>query len=576
LNLYEFAWYSSYDITGKKPGEVKILLRRSAPFPFIEKDECGYIICLPRMKRVGRKNVEYQGMLFNLDDENCNKVLWNLFKASIFYLSAFTIASNTEVYSDYVKDRNDNLALNAINLVEDAAITAYIKSFHKSLLPNILFTDAVSYLLLKPAEIIWDEGVKFVSSVLSCYKTGMTKGNMPDRMFRDTKNMASKLRELENRTIKSYLDSGKRSRDDPVTALNDDEKQEVFSEVYEKLAQYCGYVSEVPSFLYMNHLSKNSIFWKARVPAKDEIEGILAGIASRLNPVSDLNVDSNRNEAAKSFRDWLMRENSQQKILMKYQFIGNETHFKSFIFPEEDYAEFIRRKERHSRDIRRVMSRLAIFYNLAGEDFRRETGALDLQEAIQVVASQSRRTDVFSDETLQHRAQAWTILVDVSLSLKAFSGEVKDVILCLTEVARKLFQDNRSLGIFAFDDKFYVIKDFSETYSSSICARIGGIEHSGLTYLSDGIKIVAEALKRRYEETKIMIVVSDGFPTGYKHISEDTKNQIKSVVKSGINAIGIGIDSRGIRDYFPAHCVVKTPYELMKSFVNVFFQYTSW
>jgi len=574
LNPYEFAWYSSYEITGKKPGEVKILLQHSKPFPALEKDEHGYIIYLPRMKRIGGRNVEYQGMLFNLDDGNCSQILWNLFKASVYYLSAFTVVSNIGVYSDFIKDENDNLALNAMNLVEDAAVTAYISSFHPSLLSSLLFADAASYLLLKPPDIIWNEGAKFLSAVLSLRKIGMTKGNLPETMQRDAENVANVLTELQNRIVESYSENREASDHDQFLDLNEDEKKKAFSEVCEKLSKYCGSVSEVPSFLYMNHLGGNSIFWKGRLPIEEDIERVLEIIKHRSNIRIDSDMNLIREEATRSLQDWIMREYSQQKILITYRFIGKGTHFKSFVFPEEDYAEFIRRRERHSRDIRRVMNRLAIFYNLAGEDYRRETGALDLQEAIQVVASQSRRTDVFSDETLQHRAQAWAILVDVSLSLKAFSGEVKDVILCLTEVARKLFPDNRSLGVFAFDDRFHIIKDFSETYTSSICARIGGIQHRGLTYLSDGIKIVAQALRRRYEETKIMIVVSDGFPTGYRHIAEETKNEIKSALRSGINTIGIGIDSRGIRDYFPAYCVVKTPYELMKSFVNVFFQYT--
>jgi len=282
-----------------------------------------------------------------------------------------------------------------------------------------------------------------------------------------------------------------------------------------------------------------------------------------------------RNEAAQVLWDWVAKEKKKEKIIEKYKLIGEETHFKAFVFPEEDYAEFLRRRVTHSKTIRRTVNRLAVYYNLSGDDFRREAGFIDLQEAIQVVASQSRRTDVFMEDTLRYRGQAWAILVDVSLSLRNFAGEVKDVILCLTEVSRKLFQDNRSLGIFAFDDKFYVIKDFTENHTRSVCARIGGIEHSGLTYLSDGIKMATQVLRRQHTEAKILIVVSDGFPTGYAHAVEETKEQIGNTLRSGIHAIGIGIDSKGVEDYFPVNCIVKTPYELMKSFVDTFFQYSS-
>jgi len=68
-------------------------------------------------------------------------------------------------------------------------------------------------------------------------------------------------------------------------------------------------------------------------------------------------------------------------------------------------------------------------------------------------------------------------------------------------------------------------------------------------------------------------VVSDGFPMGYRGADEEAKEAINSAMRSGIHMIGIGIDSRGIRDYFPVHCIVRTPYELMKKFVDTFFSY---
>jgi len=191
-----------------------------------------------------------------------------------------------------------------------------------------------------------------------------------------------------------------------------------------------------------------------------------------------------------------------------------------------------------------------------------------------VIASQQQRSDIFLEDTLRYRAQSWGILVDVSLSLKSFAGEVKDIILCLTEVSRKLFQDNKSLGVFAFDDKFYIIKDFTENHNRTVCARIGGIKHSGMTYLADAVRVAVELLKRRYEESKILIVISDGYPTGYKGAFEDAGEAIRSALRSGIHIIGIGIDSERVKEYFPVHCIVRTPYELMKKFVDTFFSYS--
>jgi len=326
----------------------------------------------------------------------------------------------------------------------------------------------------------------------------------------------------------------------------------------------------------MNHLSRNSIFESTlNLPSETVLKNTLNEMMRRLDLKIDINYESLKNEASQNYWDWTRKEKAMQKILSRYREVGRKTRFKDFVFPECDYAEFLRRRTIHSRNIRRITNRLALYYNITGEDFRRETGVIDLQEAIQVIASQQQRSDIFQEDTLRYRAQAWSILVDVSLSLKSFAGEVKDVILCLTEVSRKLFQDNRSLGVFAFDDKFYIIKDFTENHNRTVCARIGGIKHGGMTYLADGIRMATESLKRRYEESKILIVISDGFPMGYRGAEEDAKEAVYAALRSGLHVMGIGIDSKGIKDYFPVHCIVKTPYELMKKFTDTFFSYAS-
>jgi len=571
LKFYESAWFISYELTGKEPGEIRILVRDSIPFPFVERDDYGFVICLPNIKKLKNRMIEYQGIIFDPRDETQIQLLWNLFKSSIYYLSLFTMIVDPSLYSDQLKGKDENTALTAIVMVEDAVLNAYLKTFHHDLLPEMKVADAFSYLKLKPAHIIRNEGVRLAASILSFYKTGMIKGRLDS--FEDVKNAVKTLRRLERQNIKAF--SKLENRLDAVKAQETNAKKRAFSKIYDLLSNYSLTLPEVPSFLYMNHLSENSIFESdLKPPSEIAVRSTVDEIMQRLNLKIDINYEFLKSEASQNYWDWLRKERRMQKILSRYREIGQKTRFKDFVFPEHDYAEFLRRRAVHSKIIRRITNRLALYYNIAGEDFRREAGIIDLQEAIQVIASQQQRSDIFVEDTLRYRAQAWSILVDVSLSLESFAGQVKDVILCLTEVSRKLFPDNRSLGVFAFDDKFYIIKDFTENHNRTVCARIGGIEHSGMTYLADGIKMATESLKRRYEESKVLIVVSDGFPMGYRGAAEDTKEEVRATLRSGINVIGIGIDSEGIKDYFPVYCIVKTPYELMKKFVDTFFSYS--
>jgi len=572
LKFYDSAWYISYDLTGKEPGEIRILVRDSIPFPFLEKDEYGFVICLPNLKKLKGGILEYQGMIFDSKDEGQIQLLWNLFKSSIYYLSLFTVVSNINAYADQLKGKDENIALTAITMIEDAILNAYLKTFHQDLLPEIKIADAFSYLMLKPVHLIRNRGLRVATSILSLYKTGMVKGSFEDT-FKSIKSVVDRLRDLEKQNIEAF--SKLENKLDAAKVENDESKRKAFSEIYGTISDYSSTLPEVPSFLYMNHLSRNSIFeTDSKLPDEITIRNTVSEINRRLDLGINVNYEALRSEASQNLWDWAMKEKAMKKILSKYREIGQKTRFKDFVFPEYDYADFLRRKAVHSKTIRRITNRLALYYNLAGEDFRKEAGIIDLQEAIQVIASQQQRSDIFVEDTLRYRAQAWSILVDVSLSLESFAGEVKDVILCLAEVSKKLFHDNRSLGVFAFDDKFYIIKDFTENHNRTVCARIGGIKHSGMTYLADGIKMATESLKRRYEESKILIVVSDGFPTGYRGAAEEAKEQINATLRSGIHVIGIGIDSRGIRDYFPVYCIVRTPYELMKKFVDTFFSYS--
>ncbi|RLI39179.1 hypothetical protein DRO69_14570, partial [Candidatus Bathyarchaeota archaeon] len=330
-----------------------------------------------------------------------------------------------------------------------------------------------------------------------------------------------------------------------------------------------------------NHGMK-SVFYENIIPSREEIEKTLrpALVTFGLQLKRDKKQEAFKerlfeNEVAQVFSTWEARKRREEKILNDYRLLGSNTHFSSFEFPEEDYTDYLRRKTYLSGPIRRILNKLRLLKNRYGDDFRHEEGVLDLQEAIQVVASKSRRTDVFTQEELQTMVEAWVILVDTSRSLNFFTGEIRGIVLCLAEVANELFVDKTSWSILAFSNKFYVIKDFSEIYSNRVRARIGGLKHSGVTYLPDAITLSAEALKKRNEDSRVLVVVSDFFPSGYEDIEEELVEVVKKTERSGIGLIGVGVNSRAVKDYFRIHCIVENPYELMKKFAKAFIEYTS-
>jgi nitric oxide reductase activation protein len=216
---------------------------------------------------------------------------------------------------------------------------------------------------------------------------------------------------------------------------------------------------------------------------------------------------------------------------------------------------------------------LRLLKNVGGEDFRQESGFIDLQEAIQVIASKSQRTDIFAREELQTREDSWSILIDASHSLNMFGGEVRGIALCLAEVARTLILDQNSWGMYAFNNKFYILKDFTERYNTRVKARIGGLTHSGFTYLPDAILLAAQALTRRVEEARMLVVVSDFFPAGYDSAEEKLRENVRKIERMGVGVIGIGVNSYAVRQYIRTSCIVESPHDLMKKFTKAFIEF---
>jgi hypothetical protein len=467
-----------------------------------------------------------------------------------------------------------NLATYVVSSVEDAVTNAYLRAHWSPLIPDIAYANAVSFLRLKPLSLVPNSTLRIMASTLSSFTTGMIKGTLPKEMDKDVNYLVACLREIEDLTYKEL--SSRKTKEINSESINHRKVKSVDG-IYNRLSGY-GEPAEIPSLPYTEDHGMNSVFYENLIPAEDELQETLEHALVRLGSKLEQDDFSERlfeNEVSQVFSTWRSRRRTQEKILKNYEILGSDTHFSSFEFPQQDYTDYLRRKTYLAGPIRRILNRLRLLKNLYGDDYRHETGLLDLQEAIQVVASKSPRTDVFSLEELQSMVEAWAILVDASRSLNYFHGEVRGIVLCLAEVANELFLDKTSWGVFAFSNKFYVVKDFSEVYTNRIRARIGGLKHSGLTYLPDGIMLTAEALKKRLEEAKVLIVVSDFFPSGYENIEKELAEKVKTIEKSGIGVIGIGVNNEAVKNYFRINCVVETPYELMKKFAKAFIEYSA-
>ncbi|HEX7174746.1 MAG TPA: VWA domain-containing protein [Pyrinomonadaceae bacterium] len=95
--------------------------------------------------------------------------------------------------------------------------------------------------------------------------------------------------------------------------------------------------------------------------------------------------------------------------------------------------------------------------------------------------------------------------------------------------------------------KFYVVKDFDETYTEETERRIGGINYQHNTRLGAAIRHAAARLQQRDARTRLLIVLSDGRPYDHdygdaRYAREDTREALRHARASGITPFCITID----------------------------------
>ncbi len=585
LDLFEYVWLTSFQITKKEHEDVKILLRDDIKFPQLAMANNQHIIRLAAPRKRGPEHAYYLGLLFNLKNPFHKRLLWQMFKASVFHLSMHVAASKYEAYANWSADKNIEPATFTVSMIEDALVKGFLRTTWAPFMHDVALANTISYLKMKPVHLISNQSLRLMTSVLSMSTAKEIKGRISDPVRNNASEIVAALDSVEDSVKQNILRTVQNDHNDDISQSVADavlkEKLAAADTIYSVLKRY-GTTSTAPSLLYTEDHGDNTIYFGNRIPEETEVtdnsERILSILRTEaVEGETDNGLTENplNTEIVQVFSSWEAKEVAQGKILDNYRRLGSNLRFKSYEFPQEDFSEYLYSKTLLSGPIRRILERLRLFKNITGEDYRHEIGLLDMQEAIQVIASRSKRTDVFVQEELQAKEDAWAILIDASHSLKSFAGEVRGLALSLSEVARNMFTNQNAWSEFAFNDRFYVIKDFSENYNNRIRARVGGLGHGGMSYIPDALWLATRALRHRTEDMKLLVVVSDFFPSGYENAEDTLAECVKKIEKSGIGVIGIGIRSRAVKDYFRINCVVDNPYQLMKKFVDAFFEFSS-
>lgn len=264
----------------------------------------------------------------------------------------------------------------------------------------------------------------------------------------------------------------------------------------------------------------------------------------------------------------------REKIMQKLIQATRNLNFSDVLFPHCDYVSFSKMHAELSPDIRRITERVRMVKNAFDENTFQEVGNIDLQLAIQAIASESKRNDIFTRDEELLKEESWTILIDASKSLSGSSDELRAISICLAETAHAILGSS-PWSMFGFSDELTCIKDFEEKYDNMIKARIGGLKMSGLSHIPDAIRACANLIKPYSKDHNFMILISDGLPSGYSSIEQEFSDSVKELRSHGISLIAMGVGSQSIKKTVRNARVVEKPADIAKQFMDVYMSLSS-
>lgn len=551
--------------------ELKIKLSVSPKFRFPQffRDEVGFVIVLPeptvREVEGEEKTVSLMGYCFPGDSEG-KRQLACLFRAAVFHLSAHAVSSSFEDYEEWRKHKDSRLARFAISIVEDVVANAYVSARYPDKLVDLAFANALALKRLLPLDNLVNPATKVMAGLLVRMNTGFVKVNS-----RTEQKLIDRLAKL----VAGFKEKALLSFKDGNVDLND-EKVKVAEEIYSAIEDV-GPVTEVPFLPHTEELGKCSVFSRSyfvdsNAICEDDFRKCLEFLGGAF-PFSEGGEGWRKVggvEGVQVFNSWEHEKGRNEKIVARYENLLGSTRFEGVEIPQLDYAEFLRTKARCKSEAHRLLESLLVSRDAIDEDPRKMYGVLDLAEVVQVVASKSPRMDVFMLDENISKSYAWMILLDASRSMRCIKDFALELFVMAGEAANQLLLDPTSWAMYAFNDRFLVVKDPRERYNQRVRSRIGGIEFEGFTFMPDALKVAGQIIRERNENLRLIAIISDGWPFGYSGVEDALSEVVGALQRRNITVIGIGAKSRRMGFFFKNHCTVYTLRDLKKKFSNLY------
>ncbi len=262
---------------------------------------------------------------------------------------------------------------------------------------------------------------------------------------------------------------------------------------------------------------------------------------------------------------WGEQLKRREKVRKKYGGITEDLEFDKIDFAPENIGEYLRLKNATHLFLKKMSSQIKLIPNAMEEGIAEEVGVLNMQLAVQRVASQNDSIQVFELDDFSRVEEEWAIIIDTSSSMKIKFDEMKKFALCLGEAANEVNSKNGKWGFFTFNNNFTIVKDHYENYDQKSRSRIGGIEVRGLSFIADSVKLCCRILERECVERRYIFLITDGQAVGTLDADKKMLEAVSDARKRGISVIVIGMPE-GMTKIFSL-CM---PYEGLKKTVAKF------
>lgn len=564
MGFLDYAWAVSFQ---KDNTKVKILQDAGLQQPTLEQDAYGFTVKLPQVQFKEDGQFSFLGHRFASDVTGKTRI-GRLFRAAVLHLTTHTLTPLPK--EEIVPSLSDSsVKAFAKSLVRDAYVNAYLQAWYPDRLTDLAYANSLEFQRIKPTDRIFADSNKVMAAVLTKINVGVVKGSLGMDEEKAVNIISRDLASLRE-TFQSSFAGEQISLETVIEEQTKNIKQ---------LLEPFGPFLEAPSLSYTESLGRCSILSPMRETDDSLVEGVfrqsLETLGGSMTPgatIDSLWRKEQDAEALQAFNSEQNQKERREKILTKIGPLISLTRFKSVDIPDEDYTQYLRARSLVQGASRRLLERIRQALNLYDEDPRQEMGQLDLSSVIQAIASSKPATDVFTLDEYLKQSFAWSILVDSSASMRVRGEYSRALAIAVAEAAKELMNDPTSWTFFAFGDKLHVLKDSSESYSKRVRARIGGLKFEGLTYIPDAVYVAGKMLAKRFEEQRCLIVISDGWPYGYKNMPIALKENVDDLLKKGVIVIGIGAETDRMDNFFRLNASVYTQKDLIKKFGNVYIE----